>query len=141
MNNWRKYAEKYYNLMAKNFFVSIDDMGLSDEEKKIIDDQAKEYNKGKELAYMTPNLQLMTNIAEDILATIKGKWEIVKKHAPEKEHSFWIKEFNELSFEEKHFIIMWWFQGYASGNSGMRLIAFISMAFHGYKMIKAEARE
>ena len=123
---WRKYAEKYYELMKSGFFVGLDDLGLKPEEIETLKNQVDNPKK--------IGLQLMENIALEILAEIRKNEKMILRYASEKYDEFFCGEFNKLSFGEKHFLIAWALNGYSLGVPG-RLGSIERTAFQAYNMI------
>ena len=122
--------------MAEGFFVSMDDLGLSAEEIDTLKSQCGVHTKSK------LGLQLMRNIVKEILASIHQMEPAISEYAPERYDAFFCGEFNRLSPAEKHFLIMWSYQGLADEGIYTRLGNIReTRALQGYNMLAVKKQE
>jgi hypothetical protein len=136
---WKKYIEKYFELMKKNFFVNMSDLGVTEEEIKILEGQVKARTDAYIDQYpghcleLTIGIQLAENIMDEVLTEIREKERVICEYAYDKRDLFLSKEFEKLSFAERHFWILWAYHGFASGNPG-RLGNIPTIALQAYSL-------
>ena len=139
MVNWRKYAKKFFKLKMENFFVSIEELGLT---KKELDILQRDFDYYKERqtplsknVKRTLGAQLAYNIADQILE-IFDETTILSadaEHSPEELDRLLVNAFERLSIPERHFLIMVIYGEYATNE--LTRLWFGRVAFKGYSIV------
>jgi hypothetical protein len=116
---WRKYAKKFFELIKENFFVGLEELGLTKEELEILQNEVVVYNEQKRNSKTGPKrtlgAQLMWNIAREILRDVDAGFaklcEEYSSYSKERD-KFFYKEFEKLPLHERHFLAMWFMRLY-----------------------------